>query len=123
MDRFVAEDWLIESNQGPKLSNSDIEIYDNTFLTLQNHKSGISLEFHTYEALELLKIPLQQQFFYTTGEIQTQHINYINPTSEASCCTSYKGRIKPIHLHGTINIQPSTFSIPFDQLSPSYPIL
>ena len=122
MDRYVAGDWLVECNEGTKNTTADLTVYDNSFISFQNRKSGISYEFHTYEALELTNKLTQEELFYRSGEIQGNSVSYYNPNDE-SFCTSYKGRVKPIHLHGEIKIQPSTEVIPFERLGSNFPIL
>jgi TIP41-like family len=123
MDRYSIKEWYIESNEGTKSIKSDLTIYENSFLSIQNHEAGLSYEFHTYEALELTSPSTQLSMLSTSGEILGNSVNYLNPTDEPWCCSSYKGRIKPIHRHGTPVITPSTKLIPFDRLTSINPIL
>lgn len=123
MDRFRHAEWFFESNQGEPVKTNGLDVYSNSFLGFQNHKTGISLEFHTYEAVEMINPENQRRNFYVSGDILGSHTNFMNPVDENSACSSYKGRVKAIHLHGTINMQPSMSVIPVERLGNNEPIL
>ncbi|OMJ94293.1 hypothetical protein SteCoe_2638 [Stentor coeruleus] len=123
MDRFRHAEWFFESNQGEPTRTNGLDVYSNSFLGFQNHKTGISLEFHTYEAVEMMNPENQKRNFYVSGDIFGSHTNFMNPIDENSTCSSYKGRVKAIHLHGVINIQPSISMIPVERLGNNDPIL
>ena len=123
MDRYKIGEWSIECNQGPGSIVSDLTIFDNSFISFQNHKSGISYEFHTYEALQLLQKPNQEEFLHRSGEILGTSVSYAVPEEGDISCSSYKGFVKPNRLYGVVRIQESTETIPFERLGPSNPIL
>lgn len=123
MDRYKTGEWSIECNQGPSSMLSGLTTYENSFISFQNHRAGVSYEFHTYEALELINRSEQEKFLHGSSEIPGNSISYINPIDEIFCCSTYKGRVKPIRLYANISIQESHNEIPFDRLGSNFPIL
>lgn len=123
MDRFRLDEWSFESNQGGMSKESGMNVFNNSFLSMQNNRAGIAYEFHTYEALKLIDPLLQVSALTTPSEFQSSMTKYCKPPEEASTCSSYIGQVKLSYRHGSISIEDTSEQIPLEKLTKNDPIL
>lgn len=123
MDRFRLDEWSFESNQGSVSKESGLNVYNNSFLSIQNNRAGIAYEFHTYEALKLIDPEHQISALNNPSTLQSNITKYCKPAEEVSSCSSYIGQVKLSYRHGSILIEDTSDHIPLEKLTKNDPIL